>query len=227
MTLIDRDAAFWNKIAQKYAAGRIADMAGYERSVDRTRGLLTSADVVLEIGCGTGTTALAIAPGIRRIVATDLSEAMIAIAREKAQAVPGIDAHFAVGTAETSPEVDGGYDAVLAFNLLHLVHDRAATLRAIRDRLKAGGLLITKTPALAELNLLIRLAIPLMRAIGKAPFVSTFSAGDLEVELALAGFDILAAERHGSKRWDPRTFIIARKAEDGTEQPGHRPAQYP
>lgn len=219
MTMIDRDAAFWNKTARKYAAGRIPDMAGYERSLARTRGLLTPSDTVLEIGCGTGTTALAIATGIRRIVATDVSEAMIAIAREKAEAMTGIDARFAVASVDTSPEVDGGYDAVLAFNMLHLVRDRAATLRAIRQRLKPGGLLITKTPALAEMNLLIRLAIPLMRAVGKAPFVATFSASDLEAELAVAGFAVLAAERHGSKRWDPRIFILARKAEDMSEQP--------
>jgi ubiquinone/menaquinone biosynthesis C-methylase UbiE len=37
-------------------------------------------------GCGTGTTALKLAPSLGRIMATDISGEMIAIAREKARA---------------------------------------------------------------------------------------------------------------------------------------------
>ena len=34
------DTRFWDRGARKYARGAVADPAGYERTLDRTRGLL-------------------------------------------------------------------------------------------------------------------------------------------------------------------------------------------
>ncbi|HNC98435.1 MAG TPA: ATP-binding cassette domain-containing protein, partial [Myxococcota bacterium] len=45
----------------------IADMAGYETTLRRVQGLLSNDQVVLEIGCGTGTTALRLASFTRRL----------------------------------------------------------------------------------------------------------------------------------------------------------------
>ena len=74
------DERFWNRVARKYAALPIADVAGYERSLERTRSYLRPTDKVLEFGCGTGGTALKLAPSVASIVATDISGEMIAIA---------------------------------------------------------------------------------------------------------------------------------------------------
>src|SRR5690606_31668869 len=76
------DARFWDRAARKYARDPIKDMIGYERTLDRTVQLLRASDVVLELGCGTGTTALKLAPHVARIVAADVSQEMIAIAQE-------------------------------------------------------------------------------------------------------------------------------------------------
>ena len=42
------DARFWDRIARKYAADPIADMAGYERTLERTRHYLERDHVVFE-----------------------------------------------------------------------------------------------------------------------------------------------------------------------------------
>lgn len=207
------DARFWDGIARKYATDRIKDMAGYERTLERTRHFLGSSDTVLEIGCGTGSTALMLAPSVSRIVGTDVSSEMIAIAREKAIAQSCRNAEFAVAMAERGPGSESTYDAVLAFNLLHLVADRPSTLAGIDRLLKPGGLFISKTPCLSEMNPLIRFAVPVMRIAGKAPFVSFFSATELEADIAGAGFTIVERERHGSGRKDARIFIVARKSD--------------
>ena len=55
-------ARFWDRIAPKYAADPIADLAGYEATLQRVQGLLSTQHDVLEIGCGTGSTA----PGAKR-----------------------------------------------------------------------------------------------------------------------------------------------------------------
>jgi ubiquinone/menaquinone biosynthesis C-methylase UbiE len=207
----DADARFWNRAARKYAADPITDMAGYERTLERTRGLLRSSDIVMELGCGTGTTALKLAPCVSRIVATDVSSEMIGIAREKAAVEDCHNAEFAVAAAGRAPGADGSFDAVLAYNLLHLIADRPSTLSDVHRLLKPGGLFITKTPCLSEMNLFIRLAVPMMRLVGKAPFVGFFSATELEGEIADSGFTIAERARHGSERKDARIFLVARK----------------
>jgi ubiquinone/menaquinone biosynthesis C-methylase UbiE len=209
------DARFWDRIARKYATDPIKDMAGYERTLDRTRELLERSDNVLEIGCGTGTTALRLAPHVSRIVATDVSREMIAIGREKAMAQACQNAELVVAAAGNAPGSPGSFDAVLAFNVLHLIGDRRTALSQVARLLRPGGLLISKTPCLSEMNPLIRLAVPIARLVGKAPHVAFFSATELEAEIAGAGFAIIEQARHGSGRKDARIFIVARKPDTG------------
>lgn len=205
-----RDAAFWDRIARKYANDAIKDMAGYERTLDRTRALIGGSDSVLEMGCGTGTSAMKIAPVVGRIVGTDVAGEMVVIAREKAAAQACANVEFEVAAADRTPGAAGSFDAVLAFNVLHLVADRQATLRHARHLLKPGGLFISKTPCLSEMSPLLRLAVPVAQAFGKAPHVAFFAARDLESEIECAGFTIIEQARHGSGRKDPRIFIVAR-----------------
>jgi len=206
------DARFWDRIACKYSADPIKDMDGYARTLDRTRHYLRASDNVLELGCGTGTTALKHAAHVSRILATDFSGEMIQIAREKAAAQVCANIDFVVAGPESAPWPDDTFDAVLAFNLWHLVTDRTSALANVRRVLKPGGLFISKTPCLAEMNPLIRLALPVMRLVGKAPYVAIFSAAALEREIEAAGFAIIERARHGSGRKDERIFIVARKA---------------
>lgn len=205
------DARFWDRIARKYAADPIADMAGYERTLERTRHYLQSDHIVFELGCGTGTTALKLAPAVGRIVATDVSSAMIAIAREKAKGEGHLNVAFEVATPDAAPWPDATFDVVLGFNVLHLVAARKAALAGVHRLLKPGGLFISKTPCLKEMNPLIRVAVPVMQLFGKAPYVAFLSAEDLEREIAAAGFEIVERARHASRGRDARPFLVARK----------------
>ena len=203
------DARFWDRTSRKYAAAAISDQAGYERSLERTLALLGPADRVLELGCGTGTTALRLAGGVQSYLATDISAEMTAIAEEKHAALPVPALVFRTATAEA---LDGQFDAVLAFNYLHLVRDLPGTLNRIHALLAADGLFISKTPCLGDMNPVIRLALlPAMRAIGKAPYVSAFRAAELSQHVSAAGFEILATESHATKGKDARPYIVARK----------------
>jgi ubiquinone/menaquinone biosynthesis C-methylase UbiE len=206
------DARFWDRISRKYAKDAIADQGGYDRTLDRTRALLKSDDQVLELGCGTGTTALRLAGDVQTYLATDLSAGMIEIAREKlsASAIPGLS--FQIATAEASILEAGRFNAVLGFNYLHMVRDVPATLSRIHALLAPDGLFIAKTPCLGDMNPLIRhVLLPVMRALGKAPYVSVFGQARLCQLGSAAGFDILAMENHASRGNDRRPWIVARK----------------
>ncbi len=206
-----RKARFWDRIAVKYAADPIADIAGYEATLRRVQGLLSADQDVLEIGCGTGSTALRLAPFTRRLRATDVSTGMIAIAREKLAAEPVPQLSFDIADADAAVAGQGEYDVVLAFNVLHLVTDLDRALEQAMRALRPGGLLISKTACLSEMNPLIRYALPLMRAIGKAPHVLCFDAAALQSAMARQGMDIVSVERHGTRGKDFRVFIVARK----------------
>jgi 2-polyprenyl-3-methyl-5-hydroxy-6-metoxy-1,4-benzoquinol methylase len=205
------DARFWDRSSRKYAASEVSDQAGYERTLDRTRAVLDPACRVLELGCGTGTTALRLAGGVQSYLATDISAEMITIANDKRAANPLAGLAFRTATAETITSGADRFDAVLGFNYLHLVRDLPGTLRRIHDLLAPQGLFISKTPCVGEMNLLIRLALPVMRAIGKAPYAGIFRMAELTAFISEAGFDILASEIHATNRNDSRPYIVARK----------------
>jgi ubiquinone/menaquinone biosynthesis C-methylase UbiE len=205
------DARFWDRIARKYAADPIADIAGYERTLEHVRRHLRPSDAAVELGCGTGTTALKLAPSLARLVASDISAEMIAIARDKAVAEGCANVEFVVAAADALPWPDGAFDVALAFNALHLVEARAAALAHVHRLLKPGGLFISKTPCLTEMGFFVRLAVPVMQAVGRAPYVAFLSAQDFENEIASAGFEIVERGRHGSRGKDARLFLAARK----------------
>lgn len=192
--------------------GAIADRAGYERTLDRTRALLGSRDRVLELGCGTGTTALQLAGDVQDYLATDISVEMTAIANEGHAANPIPALVFRTATAEALAPDAAQFNAVLGFNYLHLVRDLPSTLRRVHALLAAEGLFISKTPCVGDMNPLIRFALlPAMRAIGRAPYAGVFRAADLSQHICAAGFDILATESHATKGNDNRPYIVARK----------------
>jgi ubiquinone/menaquinone biosynthesis C-methylase UbiE len=120
--------------------------------------------------------------------------------------------HDGAATAEELVHEESRFDAVLGFNYLHMVRDVPDTLRSIHALLKPGGLYISKTPCLGDMNPLIPLLLlPVMRAIGKAPHVSSFSTSELEQSIADAGFDVMVKESHASKGRDQRPYIVARR----------------
>lgn len=208
---IASDARFWDRTSRKYAAVAVADLAGYERTLERTAALLRPDDRILELGCGTGTTALRLAGAVQSYLATDISAEMIAIAEEKrAASVPTLA--FRAATAEALASEAQPFDAVLGFNYLHLVRDLPGTLHRIHALLAPEGLLISKTPCVGEMNAAIHLfLLPAMRAIGKAPYVSVFRATELSQQIGAAGFDIVAVESHSAKDQGRRPYIVARK----------------
>jgi len=211
MTSTARNERFWDRLAQKYARNPVGDMPAYEKTLERTGSWLRESDRVLEFGCGTGSTALRLAPGVANYVASDISGEMTAIAARKANEARVENVEFRKATLEEIVSPGDGYDAVLGFNVLHLFEDVPAELGRIRSLLKHGGLFISKTPCVGDMNRLIRLVVPVMQFFGKAPDVTFFTAADLEREIRAAGFDIVEHGLHGSKGKDIRPFIVAKK----------------
>ena len=206
-----KSSKFWDRIADKYAASPISDLKAYEATLEQVRALVSSSDSALELGCGTGTTAIALAPHLDKIIATDVSEAMLEKGREKADAQGVSNVEFIQSDAADAPE--GPFDAVLAFNLLHLLEDIDDALAEIAHRTKPGGVFVSKTFCMPERRNMIwwfiQLGLPVMQAIGKAPYFSKLSAAELDSAITRAGFTI--AQAHMASGKDSRRTVIARK----------------
>ncbi|MEL7028111.1 MAG: class I SAM-dependent methyltransferase, partial [Pseudomonadota bacterium] len=170
---------FWDKIAEKYARQPVADEAAYQKKLEVTREYFNPEMEVVELGCGTGSTAIAHAPYVRRIRAYDISPKMIDIAKGKAQDAAIDNVEFEVAGLEELTLPDGSADAVLALSLLHLVEDRDAAIARVRRVLKPGGVFITNTACIGDTMPYFRLIGPIGRALGIMPLVKVFTQKDL------------------------------------------------
>ena len=83
---MSRSTKFWDRIAKRYSKQPIADEQAYQKKLAVTREYFRPEMQVLEFGCGTGSTAIAHAPYVKHIHASDISSKMIAIAKQKALA---------------------------------------------------------------------------------------------------------------------------------------------
>lgn len=205
-----RDTRFWNRIAPRYAKGPISDQASYERKLRETAALMRPDMKVLEIGCGTGSTALHHAPNVAEIYATDLSAGMLDIARDKAAAAGAGNVTFARHAAEDIPADWGPFDMIMAHSILHLVADPQAVMQEMARRLKPGGTFVTSTVCMSDgMNWFKVIARP-GYALGLLPRVTFFSADDLRGWMSGAGLDIHTEWRPGPRK---AVFMIGHKSE--------------
>lgn len=209
---MQRSEVFWDNAAEKYAKSPIADPESYEHTLGRTRSYLSPSDKVLEVGCGTGSTALLLAGDVQEMVASDISGKMIEIATAKAEDEGITNVRFVATDLFDDAIGKGPYDAVLAFNLLHLIEDTPAAVARIGNLLKPNGIFVSKTVCKPGRDApfkyrLLRVMVPVMQLFGKAPFVRFMETQKLEGLIRKQGFDILEAET----RPVPSRFIVARK----------------
>ena len=200
------NAKFWDKVADRYAARPIKDPAAFDAMLADAAGRLRPTDRVLEIGCGTGSAAIRLAPDAAEWIATDFSAEMLRIARAKPA-----PASLRFVQADAATAFDGGpFDAICAFQVLHLVPDMPGTLAQIYAHLKPGGVLISKTWCFGDVGWRLRLLIPLLRRFGLFPPARALRAGELRRAILAAGFDIEAERTFGPHPHAP--FVVARRS---------------
>lgn len=208
---------FWDKVAQRYSKNPVADEASYQKKLRVTREYLRPDMQVLEIGCGTGSTAIVHAPFVSHIRATDISPKMIEIATEKAAAEEVDNVTFEVTDTDDLNVADQSLDAVLALSILHLVRDRDEVIAKVHKMLKQDGVFVTSTVCIGDTMKFFKLIGPIGRFLGIMPLVTVFTAQELVESLVEAGFSIDYQWRPGKGK---AVFIVAKKADQVTPQPG-------
>lgn len=203
-------SAFWDRVARRYANMKMRNPEIYEETLALTRAHLSPQDNVLELGCGSGTTALKLAKSVGHLTATDYSTEMITIANEKKVEAGINNVEFCVAQVCDGSLPSGSFDVALAFNLLHLLGDRPAAFGEVHERLKPSGLFISKTPCLGLPYRILQPVMAILHALGKAPSFNFLSTARLERDIENAGFAIIETADYPSN--PPRRFIVAQKA---------------
>ncbi|MEO1299499.1 MAG: class I SAM-dependent methyltransferase [Cyanobacteria bacterium J06636_16] len=214
---MNASAKFWNNIAAGYARQPIADEAAYQKKLQVTREYLQPSMNVLELGCGTGSTAIAHAPYVQHIQAIDFSSNMIAIAQAKAAAQNISNVTFEQASIDELSVPDRTYDAVLGLNVLHLLENKEAAIAKVHNLLQPGGVFITSTICLGDTMAWFKLIAPIGKVLGLFPLVKVFTVKDLEKSLMDVGFAIDYQWQAGDYKSPignaKIVFIVAKKAE--------------
>ncbi|VEP14739.1 conserved hypothetical protein [Hyella patelloides LEGE 07179] len=201
---------FWDKIAEKYSKQPIADEASYQKKLKVTQDYFKPNMEVLELGCGTGGTAIIHAPYVKHIRAIDISANMIAIAKSKAEEQDIDNVTFEQLTIEELEAEANTYDVVLGLSILHLLENKEEAIAKVYQMLKPGGIFVTSTACIGDSMSWFKLIAPIGKALGFFPLVRVFTTQHLIESLTDGGFAI-------DYQWQPgknkAVFIVAKKTE--------------
>lgn len=202
------NSKFWDKIALKYSMKPVPDEEVYKNKLAKTQEYMNSKMDIIEFGCGTGSTAIALSPYVKSIIATDFSESMLEIAKEKTENEQIGNIIYNCVSMEDYSHTKESKDMVLAHSLLHLVEDKDAMIKKAYEVLRPGGYFITSTACIQDIMPIFKYLGPIGQFFGAIPYVNIFTKGEFIKSMKDSGFKI-EYELHPEKK--KSVFLIAQK----------------
>lgn len=213
---MNKPKEFWNKAADNYDKTEERFEHIHYTSRESTKKHLKDSDVILDYGCGTGTTACELAKHVKEIQAIDISGRMIELSKEKAVASGVENVKFAQEDIFDERHSKDSFDVILTFNMLHTVPDPKSVVQRIHELLKPGGSFISVTPCLREkMSFTVSAQIQVVRllcSVGIIPVpIRRLQSTDLDDLVAAGNFQIVEAQEvfEGATSY----FIVAKKKE--------------
>lgn len=196
----NKSEAFWDSSAGNYDKSEERFETIHRKSRENARRHLKVGDIVLDYGCGTGTTACELSNQVKQIQAIDISSRMIELAKEKSEAANIENVSFAQGDIFDDGYEGETFDAILAFNMLHTVPNPQEVMKRMHELLKPEGLVITVTPCLRDkLSFLVGMQIKLVQilcGVGIIPIpIRRLKSTDLDDLVANGNFQITDTEQ--------------------------------
>jgi SAM-dependent methyltransferase len=148
--------------------------------------------LVAEIGCGSGRQTLPLLQAGAEVIAVDLSEDMLRVARRKALGDGRIgQVDFVVASAENLPLADGTFDAAVIFGSLHHFSQPPTALLEVGRIMRPGShfymLEPHKTPVRFIFDWMMRRWMLWKEEANEAPL---FNEGQFRAWLEAGGFDV-------------------------------------
>ncbi|MFT5225853.1 MAG: ubiquinone biosynthesis O-methyltransferase [Polaribacter sp.] len=165
---MNKSEEFWDKASKNYDKTEERFEYIHSKSRENTKKYLKGSNIVLDYGCGTGTTSCQFADHVKEIHAIDISSKMIEIAKEKAVVSKVENVNFVQADIFDKRYKEESFDAILAFNMLHTVPNPKNVMKRIHELLKPEGLFISATPCLRDkMSFLVNVQIQLVRILCK------------------------------------------------------------
>jgi len=139
MRLFDDRADIW---FAKYAGPLRGRLAVFGNAVSHH---VAPGGSILDVGCGPGMIALALAQSGFRVTGIDIAPEMIAVARRAAES-RNVSIDFQVGDVTSLGAMEQRYAAVVCSSVFEYLPDPAAALSGFRHVLNPGGFLILTIP---------------------------------------------------------------------------------
>jgi 2-polyprenyl-3-methyl-5-hydroxy-6-metoxy-1,4-benzoquinol methylase len=200
---MNKSEKFWDLLSKIYDEETQRFEQMYIKTAELTKHYLSKNNVVLEIGCGTGTLTNDIANCVKVIHAIDFSTRMIDIAKRKANECKINNIEFKQATIFDVKYKGESFDVILAFNTLHCIEAVEITISRIYELLKPEGLFISVTPSsgsekktFKEFLQILRYILFILSRIGffPIPYMNSFKTSELENLMVKAGFHITKTE---------------------------------
>ena len=177
----------------------------------------TGKEAALDVATGGGHTALALAPHVRRVVATDLSERMLGRAAEFIRGRGARNVEYCVADAEALPFAEASFDLVTCRIAPHHFPDAGRFVREVGRVLRPGGAFLledTLVPEDAELSGFIE-EVERRR---DPTHVRAYSLSEWGAWLEAAGLHLARHEvwrkRHAFDDWTERTRMASEAKAD-------------
>ena len=188
-----KDEKFWDRIASKFDRIEKSDIS-YKIFIEKAKEYIKADDTILDFGCGTGLICNEIAKNVRNIQAIDISTKMIEISKNKASECKIQNIDFARTTIFDEKFKVGSFDAIIAFNIFHLLEEPQKYFQRLHQMLKPGGLIISSTPCMSEAYLL-NSVLKLFSNIGMTPKLTSFTSSEMEHLLLNESFKTIEFNR--------------------------------
>jgi ubiquinone/menaquinone biosynthesis C-methylase UbiE len=168
--------------------------------------------VALDVATGGGHTALALAPLYRRVVATDLTDAMLHAAQEFARSRGATNVEFRLADAEELPFPNRAFDLVSCRIAPHHFTDVARFVREVARVLRPGGIFLLEDSVApnapddaAFLNRVEKLRDPThVRTLTRIEWLGCITEAGLQVEE-----DQTHAKTHSFRSWVDRANVTS------------------
>lgn len=197
---------FWNLIGSLYAKSPIADIAAYETKIEKIKSYLSPEDVLLDIGCGTGTQCGDLAGNVKQVTGIDISGKLLTIAEQR-MAERKLDNVEFIKTSVLDERLQAGqFNVVMAFYVLHFFEDIDAVFKRVHNLLKADGLFIAETACLGDKNKIGGGLIRFAGNLGLMPRINLLTTRQIEQALEKAGFSVVDKTRFSDSN-DEYTLI--------------------
>jgi len=201
---------FWNLMASKYAASPISDRAAYETKIEKIKTYLLPDNIVLDIGCGTGTQCSDLAGNVKQVTGIDISGKLLKIAEQRMAERKLDNVEFIQTSIFDERFLQNSFDVVMAFYVLHFFEDIEAVFNRIHALLRPGGIFISETACLGEKNKISGNLLRFAGQLGFLPLINPLTTVQLKQALDRAGFSLL--DKHIFSESNPEYTLIARKA---------------